>query len=158
MSAEAGNSSGNELPLIRRASRRDLGSVTALAALLWPGHAHAALEREMAACLDARHCALFLALLGQGAAGFAMCGLRHDYVEGTHGAPVGYLEGIFVKEPYRRQGIALRLLGACEQWAREQKCAEFAGDCALPNAASRLFHLKAGFMEVNRIICFAKTL
>lgn len=157
MSTEAGNGPGNELPLIRRASSRDLGRVTALAALLWPGHAQAALEREMAACLDAGRCALFLALLGEGAAGFAMCGLRQDYVEGTHRAPVGSLEGLFVKKPYRRQGTALRLLRACEQWAREQGCAEFAGDCVLPHAASRLFHLKAGFKAVNRIICFAKT-
>ena len=33
--------------------------------------------------------------------GFAQCQLRYDYVEGTSTSPVGYLEGIFVKESYR---------------------------------------------------------
>ena len=34
--------------------------------------------------------------------GFAQCGLRFDYVEGTDSSPVGYLEGIFVLEEYKR--------------------------------------------------------
>ena len=36
--------------------------------------------------------------------GFAQCQLRYDYVEGTKSSPVGYLEGIFVKEGYRSKG------------------------------------------------------
>ena len=36
------------------------------------------------------------------AVGFAQCGLRRDYVEGTDSSPVGYLEGIFIKEEYRK--------------------------------------------------------
>ena len=68
------------------------------------------------------------------------------------------LEGIYVKEYAREQGIASRLMKACEDWARVQGCMEFASDCELDNEESLAFHLKLGFKEANRIICFAKTL
>jgi aminoglycoside 6'-N-acetyltransferase I len=69
---------------------------------------------------------------------------------------VGYLEGIFVAEDRRHQGIAKALLAACEGWARDQGCAEFASDCELSNVDSLRFHLALGFGEANRIICFTK--
>ena len=90
--------------------------------------------------------------------GFAQCQLRRDYVEGTETSPVGYLEGIYVVEECRKKGIAGALLDACESWAREKGCAEFASDCELENAQSLRFHLSMGFEEANRIICFTKKL
>ncbi len=92
------------------------------------------------------------------AVGFAQCRLRHDYVEGTDSSPVGYLEGIFVVEEYRKRGLAKSMLEACQQWAKEQGCTEFASDCELVNEESLKFHLKMGFEEANRIICFTKKL
>jgi aminoglycoside 6'-N-acetyltransferase I len=102
--------------------------------------------------------AVFLAFSGSTTCGFAQCGLRQDYVEGTHSNPVGYLEGIYVKPEYRKSGCAKLLLAACESWAREQGCAEFASDCELTNEDSLRFHLNVGFREANRIICFTKNL
>ena len=90
--------------------------------------------------------------------GFAQCQLRQDYVEGTESSPVGYLEGVFVEESHRNSGYARSLLAACEQWAREQGCSEFASDCELTNTQSLAFHLHCGFREANRIICFTKKL
>ena len=90
--------------------------------------------------------------------GFAQCQLRHDYVEGTDSSPVGYLEGVFVEEAYRRQGCAKKLLAKCEKWAKENGCSEFASDCELDNEDSLKFHIKMGFVEANRIICFTKKL
>jgi aminoglycoside 6'-N-acetyltransferase I len=89
---------------------------------------------------------------------FAQCQLRHDYVEGTESSPVGYLEGIFVLEGYRKQGIAAELLSECEKWAKAKGCSEFASDCELDNADSFRFHMALGFEEANRIICFRKDL
>ena len=66
---------------IIRAGMQEAGRAAALAQLLWPGHAQAELAREDGADV-----------------GFAQCGLRRDYVEGTHTSPVGYLEGVFVQE------------------------------------------------------------
>ncbi len=89
---------------------------------------------------------------------FAQCRLRHDYVEGTRSSPVGYLEGIFVAEGYRKKGYAAELLSECEKWAKEKGCTEFAGDCELDNIESLRFHMAPGFDEANRIICFRKGL
>jgi len=79
-------------------------------------------------------------------------------VEGTETSPVGYLEGIFVREGYRKQGLARKLLLACEAWAAEQGCTEFASDCELTNTVSQEFHQKLGFEEANRVVCFVKKL
>ena len=79
-------------------------------------------------------------------------------MEGCENSPVGYLEGVSVKEEYCQQGIARKLVSECEQWAREKGCTEFASDCELTNTASLNFHLAIGFQEENRIICFKKKL
>ena len=50
------------------------------------------------------------------------------------------------------------MLTACENWAKEKGCREFASDCELTNAQSLQFHLSVGFAEANRIICFTKKL
>ena len=68
------------------------------------------------------------------------------------------MEGVFVRTEFRHRGLAQQLLGACENWAREKGCTEFASDCELGNDASLNFHLSMGFTEVNRIVCFTKTL
>ncbi len=58
----------------------------------------------------------------------------------------------------RERIVAQALLRACEAWAREKGCAEFASDCELDNEASAAFHARVGFAEVNRIRCFLKPL
>ena len=65
--------------------------------------------------------------------GLALVSLRHDYVEGCITSPVGYLEGICVKEEYRNKGIASILCKECEKWAKEKGCVEFASDCEINN-------------------------
>ena len=144
--------------MTRQATPEDCSVVAALAQKLWPSHTRAELEREFDALLADGQAAVFLHYAGENAVAFAQCQLRHDYVEGTSGSPVGYLEGIFVDAAYRNRGIASSLLRCCEVWAREQGCAEFASDCELENGDSLAFHLRAGFVEANRIICFTKRL
>lgn len=140
-----------------RAEGETLARAAALADELFPGHAPGELLAEWEA-LPRAECAVFLAEEGGAPVGFAQCQLRHDYVEGTETSPVGYLEGISVRPGSRRQGAARALLSACEGWARERGCAEFASDCELDNAPSAAFHRAAGFAEANRIVCFTKRL
>lgn len=144
--------------MLRKATQADLPAVTALAAALWPQHTAAEMEAEFAPTLSETDAAVFLAFDGEAAVGFAQCSLRYDYVEGTESSPVGYLEGIYISTSHRRRGYAKLLLAACEVWAKEQGCREFASDCELHNEESLRFHLNLGFTEANRIICFTKSL
>ena len=143
---------------IRQADYSDSAAVAVLAQQLWPHHTSKELQEEFAPLLRSGNAAVFLASHGGVPVGFAQCQLRHDYVEGTSSSPVGYLEGIFVTPACQKQGIARALLTACENWAKEQGCTEFASDCELTNEASLRFHLNVGFEEANRIICFTKKL
>lgn len=85
-----------------------------LALQLWPNHTLEEFSEEMAQLINAENAAIFLDYEDDGAVGFAQCQLRTDYVEGTHSSPVGYLEGLFVKEPYRQKGFAKLLVESCE--------------------------------------------
>lgn len=142
---------------IRKATAEDAKEVAGLAIQMWKSHTIEELEREFYDYMKESGI-VFLAISDECAVGFAQCGLRHDYVEGTDSSPVGYLEGIFVVEEYRKRGLAKDMLEACQKWAREQGCREFASDCELVNEDSLKFHLKMGFQEANRIICFTKKL
>lgn len=142
---------------IEAARPSDLPRLGALAAAMWD-HPADALAAEFAALLRDPEAALFAARRNGEIVGFAQCQLRHDYVEGASSSPVGYLEGVYVAEGHRRQGVAGALLRACEAWARAKGCVEFASDCELDNSDSLRFHLRQGFTEANRIICFLKPL
>lgn len=144
--------------MIQRATEHDTEVLAGLALLLWDNHDVAELREEFAELLKSEEAACFLACEAGVPVGFAQCQLRHDYVEGTQTSPVGYLEGIFVRSEFRHRGLAKQLLGACESWAKEKGCMEFASDCELGNDASLNFHLSVGFAEANRIVCFTKTL
>ena len=144
--------------MIRKAEINDLPILAELACQLWPDHTVEEMRLEFAEIITKNDAAFFLAYAEETAIGFAQCQLRHDYVEGTDSSPVGYLEGIYVAEGYRKQGIARELLFACESWAKEKGCTEFASDCELDNVQSLQFHLNVGFEEANRIICFTKKL
>ena len=143
---------------IIKASAEDAEAVALIAAKMWTSHTADELAEVFADTINSPESAVFILKNGDKAVGFAQCGLRHDYVEGTHSSPVGYLEGVFVEEPYRKRGCAKQLSEHCEQWAKGKGCTEFASDCELDNEVSRLFHLGSGFREANRIICFTKKL
>ena len=144
--------------MIKKAVVSDLPALCALALQLWPEHTPKDLREEFKEAMQNNTAQFFLLYAQNEAIGFAQCGLRRDYVEGTDSSPVGYLEGIYVKDTHRRRGCAGQLLAACEDWARAQGYSEFASDCELDNTMSLQFHLGAGFTEANRIICFTKNL
>ncbi len=144
--------------MVRKAGREDLEILSQLAVSLWNQHGAQALRSEFAEVMAAARGVFFLKLDHEKPIGFAQCQLRHDYVEGTGSSPVGYLEGIFVQPEYRHRGYGGQLLGACERWAVSMGCGEFASDCPFGNEDSYRFHLRVGFSEANRIICFTKKL
>ena len=113
---------------IRVATFEDTQIVAELAIQMWESNTVEELTQEICD-ISKENGTIFLAMVDGCAVGFAQCGLRRDYVEGTDSSPVGYLEGIFVKEEYRKRGLARDMLVACQKWAKEQGCAEFASDC-----------------------------
>ena len=143
---------------IRKATVEDVEKVASLAIQVWTSHTIEELAQEFSDYIIKESSMVFLAMEDECTVGFAQCGLRHDYVEGTASSPVGYLEGIFVVEDYRKRGLAKNMLEVCQAWAKEQGCTEFASDCELNNEDSLKIHLKMGFEEANRIICFTKKL
>lgn len=144
--------------MIRKATNNDCRILAELAVQMWEDNTVDSLEAEFSEIIKTDDAVFFIKYENETPVGFAQCGLRKDYVEGTETSPVGYLEGIFVKEQYRKKGYAKELLSVCEKWARDMGCTEFASDCELDNVGSLKFHVAMGFEEVNRIICFRKEL
>lgn len=144
--------------MVRKAGIENLEEIANLAVLLWTETSVQDLIAEFNDMILKTDAQLFLKYDRDIPVGFAQCRLRYDYVEGTDTSPVGYLEGIFIKEGYRRKGYAKELLSECEKWAKEKGCKEFASDCEIDNDSSFNFHMALGFNEANRIICFTKRL
>lgn len=144
--------------MIKKAGINDLEILAKLAVIMWQNHSITELINEFSEIMANGKSVFFLKYEKDLPVGFAQCQLRYDYVEGTNTFPVGYLEGIFVKEGYRNKGYAKELLAECEIWTKESGCHEFANDCEIDNINSFYFHKAMNFIEANRIICFTKTL
>lgn len=143
---------------IIKGTANEIKDIVKLALMLWPDNDEDQFTVEFKELVDYEDAVVFLAKEENKYVGFAQCQLRYDYVEGTETSPVGYLEGIYVVEEYRKKGIGKELINYCEDWSRGKGCVEFASDVELDNVDSFRFHLRVGFKEVNRLICFAKKL
>ncbi len=141
--------------MIYQASKKDLKAVASLASELWKEAVYEDLEELFDNILNNPGFAIFLAFK-HSLAGFGYFSLRNDYVEGTTTRPVGYVEGVYVKEEFRGDGIARQLVEKGTKWAKAKGAKEMASDCELSNKRSEEFHKAIGFMEANRIICFVK--
>lgn len=144
--------------MVREAGKQDLDVLANLAVQMWDENSVSELIAEFSEMISKGKSQFFLKYENDIPIGFAQCQLRYDYVEGTKTSPVGYLEGIYIKDGYRRKGYAKELLTECESRARSNGCREFASDCEIDNTASLHFHKAMNFTEANRIICFMKTL
>ena len=98
-----------------KASPQEAATVAALASRMWEDNTLEGLTEEFEEMLSSQEAAVYLLYADNQPVAFAQCQLRHDYVEGTESTPVGYLEGIFVEAPFRRRGLAGKLLAAAEE-------------------------------------------
>ena len=144
--------------MIREATVQDAQLLASLAMNVWKESSLKEIITEFKQMTKSNEAVAFILIIEEQAVGFAQCQLRHDYVEGTNTSPVGYLEGIFVEKEFRHRGYASELLLKCEDWVKTKGCLQFASDCELDNTDSLAFHLKVGFTEANRMICFTKQL
>lgn len=125
---------------------------------LWPDASRAEHLEEMQEFIgQPQRYAQFIGLDAAGhPVGFIEAAMRSDYVNGTETSPVAFVEGLYVKPEYRRQGRAAELMRAVEAWARSRGCHELASDAALENTPSHATHLALGFEETERVVYFRK--
>ncbi|MGI9042837.1 MAG: GNAT family N-acetyltransferase [Gemmatimonadaceae bacterium] len=71
---------------------------------------------------------------------------------------VGYIEAWYLDPDLRRSAHGLSLLEAAESWAREQGFREMASDALLEKEVSHAAHKRAGYIEVDRVITYRKSL
>ena len=89
--------------------------------------------------------------------GFLEASIR-PFVEDCHSDHVGYLEGWFVDENYRRYGVGRKLVRSAENWARNKGCTEMASDSEIGNDLSFKAHLNLGYEETSRLVHLRKDL
>lgn len=149
---------------VRRALPEDLDRLAAMRMQLWPeglfeehrAEAETMLATGMSGTLPA---ATFVAEDEDGTlTGFVEVGLRSHADACNPVRPVGFIEGWFVREEHRQQGIGGELISAAEEWCRKQRCLEMASDARIDNPVSHTAHEALGFEEVDRCVHFRKTL
>jgi aminoglycoside 6'-N-acetyltransferase I len=149
---------------VRQAHPSDKDELAKMRELLWP---EASLEdhgKELDSILRSRmYGTLPMAVLvsqdESGAlTGFIEVGLR-SHADGCDPArPVSFVEGWFVREASRKQGIGSALMRSAEAWARNQGCVEMASDTWIDDEISLRSHQALGFEVVDRCVHFRKPL
>ena len=94
----------------------------------------------------------------EGLCGFIEVCLRSVAEDCWRHSPVGYIEGWWVDEDVRRQGVGAALVKAAEEWSLAQGCWDMASDALIDNTLSHQAHEGLGYEEVVRLVHFHKPL
>jgi aminoglycoside 6'-N-acetyltransferase I len=89
--------------------------------------------------------------------GFLEVSIR-PFVEDCETDHVGYLEGWFVENDSRRQGIGADLVKHAENWAKQKGCSEIASDAEVGNELSLNAHTALGYGVTSRLVHLRKVL
>src|SRR5262249_563165 len=149
---------------VRRARSGDWKALAGMRAELWPESSIEEHARELKVILggaEQGNAAMLIFVWEEGdgeLTGFAETRLRSHADGCDESRPVGYLEGWFVRKEQRRKGIGAHLLGAAENWAREQGCREMASDAEITNHVSQRAHEALGFQPGSRVVTYRKSL
>lgn len=98
---------------------------------------------------------VLVALIGDEYVGFAEISER-NIADGCDDGPAAYLEGWFVDQRFRKQGIGAALMDAATRWAIEQGYVWMGSDAELTNPDSIAAHSALGFEETGRIVTFRR--
>lgn len=124
---------------------------------LWPNHTDEALLAEIWRIGTSSKRSAFVAESEGIALGFAEYALR-DYANGCNSQPVPFLEGVWVSDEYRGQGIAKALIEYLMEQAQRAGFKEFGSDVELTNYSSQLMHERLGFEQTEKVIYYRKML
>ena len=80
------------------------------------------------------------------------------YAPGCRSSPVAFIEGWYVEPGLQGQGIGRALIEAAEAHARAAGHHEIASDAELDNADGIAAHLALGYEEIERVVCFRRSL
>ena len=144
---------------VRPITEDDLAEWLRLRKLLWDESSDAEHRVEMTDIFEHTDSQLVLVAEtdGEKLVGFLEASIR-PFVEDCETDNVGYLEGWFVEENYRKQGIGGTLVESAEDWAREKDCEEMASDAEVGNELSLTAHQKLGYEETSRLVHLRKVL
>jgi aminoglycoside 6'-N-acetyltransferase I len=127
-------------------------------AALWPDEDAQALASELDGFLaDPTQVAFVAERQDGGLCGFAEASIR-KFANSNDESPCAFLEGWWVDEDGRRNGIGRALVAAVEDWARGQGFSELGSDALLDNVDSHRAHRALGFEERERVVYFRKWL
>jgi len=144
--------------IIRRVTYEDKPDWLRMRQALWPDHTAEEFKLQSEEILnDPMQPVFVVERLDGRLGGFIEAGTR-KYGEGCESSPIGYIEGWYVDEDLRAQGIGKTLVNTAEEWARSQGLTEMGSDTWLDNEVSIQAHLKMGYEEVERLVHFAKKL
>jgi aminoglycoside 6'-N-acetyltransferase I len=143
---------------IRRARLEDKNEWQRMRLLLWPHEASESSLSDLDAMLAEPTEPVFVAIRENGKLGGFLEGGLRKYADGCDSSPVAYIEGWYVDEDLRRQGVGGDLVRALESWAREQGYSEVASDTWLDNETSIQAHFALGYEETEKLIHFRKKL
>jgi len=80
------------------------------------------------------------------------------YAAGCSSSPVPFIEGWYVEPGVRQKGIGRALVAAAEARVRAEGHHEIASDTELENDGSIAAHKACGFLAIERVVCFRKSL
>jgi len=149
---------------IRAAKSADCERLAELFHALWPTGSVEEHGKEVRSLVDgtARLTMPIVVMVAEsdldGVVGFVEVDLR-SHADGCDPAqPVGYVEGWYVTEGYRRSGVGAKLIDAAETWARSLGCVEMGSDAVIDNLVSQQAHSALGYEVVDRCVHFRKRL
>jgi len=143
---------------IREIAERDRGDWLRLRDALWPGslsdhdvETRNYFEKRLEAPI------VFVAEADGRLVGFLELDFR-KYAPGCAASPVPFIEGWYVEPALQGRGIGRALVEAAEARARAAGYLEIASDAELENTGGIAAHLALGYEEVERVMCFRRSL
>ena len=151
---------------IRPAQEADLEQLARMCEALWPRASAAEHAEELRLLLRGKAdlvltmpLMIFVAETRDGRlVGFVEVDLR-SHADGCNPSrAVGYIEGWYVAERFRRNGVGKKLIAKAEEWARSHGCAEMGSDAVIENEMSQRAHEALGYEVLDRCVHYRKKL
>lgn len=143
---------------VREMDASDGAAWAGMRASLWPDDHPSSHPRAIAAILAGNDAWGFIAESIDGTpAAFAEVSIR-KYANGCDSEPVPFLEAVFVRPQFRRQGAGARLIAHMEDFLTARGFVELGSDALIDNHDSHAAHRGWGFSETERVVYFRKIL